>query len=63
MARCSAAKAIGDPRTNFSRLCHFFIEFTDAQRLEFVEANSLTELVVASGIEEDKPMGQVAYGA
>ncbi|KAF3765866.1 NADH-ubiquinone oxidoreductase 78 kDa subunit mitochondrial precursor [Cryphonectria parasitica EP155] len=35
MARCSAAKATGDPRTNF----------------------------MAPGIEEDKPMGQVAYGA
>ncbi|KAJ4423420.1 ndufs1 NADH-ubiquinone oxidoreductase subunit [Gnomoniopsis sp. IMI 355080] len=35
MARCSAAKATGDPRTNF----------------------------MAPGMEEDKPMGQVAYGA
>ncbi|POS77833.1 NADH dehydrogenase [Diaporthe helianthi] len=34
MARCSAAKATGDPRTNF----------------------------MAPGMEEDKPMGQVAYG-
>ncbi|KAI7775958.1 hypothetical protein LA080_006070 [Diaporthe eres] len=35
MARCSAAKATGDPRTNF----------------------------MAPGMEEDKPLGQVAYGA
>lgn len=35
MARCSAAKATGDPRTNF----------------------------MAPGMEEDRPMGQVAYGA
>ncbi|KAL2110280.1 hypothetical protein VUR80DRAFT_1390 [Thermomyces stellatus] len=35
MARCSAAKATGDPRTNF----------------------------MAPGMEEDKPMGQIAYGA
>jgi NADH dehydrogenase (ubiquinone) Fe-S protein 1 len=35
MARCSAAKATGDPRTNF----------------------------MAPGIEDDKPMGQIAYGA
>jgi NADH dehydrogenase (ubiquinone) Fe-S protein 1 len=35
MARCSAAKETGDPRTNF----------------------------MASGMEEDRPMGQVAYGA
>ncbi|KAF4512311.1 hypothetical protein G6O67_001469 [Ophiocordyceps sinensis] len=34
MARCSAAKATGDPRTN----------------------------LMAPGMEEDKPMGQVAYG-
>ncbi|KAH8770112.1 hypothetical protein F5883DRAFT_643441 [Diaporthe sp. PMI_573] len=34
MARCSAAKATGDPRTNF----------------------------MAPGMEEDKPLGQVAYG-
>lgn len=34
MARCSAAKATGDPRTNF----------------------------MAPGIEDEKPMGQVAYG-
>ncbi|KAK5660891.1 hypothetical protein OQA88_12264 [Cercophora sp. LCS_1] len=35
MARCSAAKETGDPRTNF----------------------------MAPGMEEDRPMGQVAYGA
>jgi len=35
MARCSAAKATGDPRTNF----------------------------MAPGIEDEKPMGQIAYGA
>ncbi|KAK1832749.1 hypothetical protein QBC39DRAFT_329706 [Podospora conica] len=35
MARCSAAKETGDPRTNF----------------------------MAPGIEEERPMGQVAYGA
>jgi NADH dehydrogenase (ubiquinone) Fe-S protein 1 len=35
MARCSAAKATGDPRTNF----------------------------MAPGMEEDRPMGQVEYGA
>ncbi|KAF4984677.1 hypothetical protein FZEAL_193 [Fusarium zealandicum] len=35
MARCSAAKASGDPRTNF----------------------------MAPGMEEDRPMGQVEYGA
>ncbi|KAH8888371.1 NADH-quinone oxidoreductase [Thozetella sp. PMI_491] len=35
MARCSAAKETGDPRTN----------------------------LLASGMEEDRPMGQVAYGA
>lgn len=35
MARCSAAKATGDPRTNF----------------------------MAPGMEEDRPMGQIAYGA
>ncbi|KUI62371.1 hypothetical protein VP1G_09504 [Cytospora mali] len=35
MARCSAAKATGDPRTNF----------------------------MAPGMEEDKPLGQVSYGA
>ncbi|SPO05736.1 probable NADH dehydrogenase (ubiquinone) 78K chain precursor [Cephalotrichum gorgonifer] len=35
MARCSAAKATGDPRTNF----------------------------MAPGVEEDRPMGQIAYGA
>ncbi|KAF3069594.1 NADH-ubiquinone oxidoreductase 78 kDa subunit [Trichoderma lentiforme] len=35
MARCSAAKTTGDPRTNF----------------------------MAPGMEEDRPMGQVAYGA
>lgn len=35
MARCSAAKETGDPRTNF----------------------------MAQGMEEDRPMGQVAYGA
>ncbi|KAJ4413690.1 ndufs1 NADH-ubiquinone oxidoreductase subunit [Neurospora sp. IMI 360204] len=35
MARCSAAKETGDPRTNF----------------------------MAPGMEEDRPMGQIAYGA
>lgn len=35
MARCSAAKETGDPRTNF----------------------------MAPGIEEERPMGQIAYGA
>ncbi|EAA27952.3 hypothetical protein GE21DRAFT_3257 [Neurospora crassa] len=35
MARCSAAKKTGDPRTNF----------------------------MAPGMEEDRPMGQIAYGA
>jgi NADH dehydrogenase (ubiquinone) Fe-S protein 1 len=35
MARCSAAKATGNPQTNF----------------------------MAPGMEEDRPMGQVAYGA
>jgi NADH dehydrogenase (ubiquinone) Fe-S protein 1 len=35
MARCSAAKATGDPRTNF----------------------------MAPGIEEERPMGQIEYGA
>ncbi|KAH7321177.1 hypothetical protein B0I35DRAFT_477689 [Stachybotrys elegans] len=35
MARCSAAKATGDPRTNF----------------------------MAPGMEEDRPMGQIEYGA
>lgn len=35
MARCSVAKATGDPRNN----------------------------LMAPGIEEDKPMGQVAYGS
>ncbi len=35
MARCSAAKETGDPRTNF----------------------------MAPGMEEERPMGQVAYGA
>ena len=34
MARCSAAKATGDPRTN----------------------------LMAPGIEEERPMDQVAYG-
>lgn len=35
MARCSVAKATGDPRTN----------------------------LMAPGVEEDRPMGQVEYGA
>lgn len=35
MARCSAAKATGNPQTNF----------------------------MAPGVEEDRPMGQIAYGA
>lgn len=35
MARCSVAKATGDPRTN----------------------------LMAPGMEEDRPMGQIAYGS
>lgn len=57
MARCSAAKATGDPRTNFSKYP------MDGDEIRTSELRILISFLVAPGIEEDKPMGQVAYGA
>lgn len=57
MARCSAAKATGDPRTNLSKYPVKSIVIYSSG------LSTLTSLSVAPGMEEDKPMGQVAYGA